>query len=94
MKNNQFRFIPQKKLLKSLANIFTMEKALFKIILWHKMYICQPIFNFFVALFKTFKMQNGDMVICFLESFRKVRFSKMQFLEDGEWTVDVMQPKP
>ena len=44
----------------SLADIFAMEKALFKII--------------FVALFKTFGVHNGDMVIIFVRSFRKVSF--------------------
>ena len=40
-----------------------------------------------MALFKTFGMQNDDMLIFFLTSFRKVRFGKMQFLEDGVRTV-------
>ena len=34
-------------------------------------------------------MQNGDMLIFFLRSFRKVRFRKMQFLKDGVQTVVV-----
>ena len=42
----------------SLAYIFTMEKALVKIIFGHKMFICQPIFKVFVAVFTTFGMQN------------------------------------
>ena len=42
----------------------------------------------FLARFKTFVMHNGDMVLFFLRSFRKVRFGKMQFLEDGEYTVE------
>ena len=32
-------------------------------------------------------MQNGDMLIFFLRSFRKKRFRKMQFLKDGVQTV-------
>ena len=40
-----------------------------------------------MALFKTFGMQNGDILIFFLRSFRKVRFGKMQFLKDGVQTV-------
>ena len=56
----------------SLADIFTMENAIFKIIFWHKILICLLIFKIFVALFKTFGMQNGVMVIFFLKSFRKV----------------------
>ena len=44
-----------------------------------------------MTLFKTSGMQNGDMVIFFLRSFRKVRFRKMQFLEDG---VLVFPPVP
>ena len=64
-----------------------MEKALFKNIFLDKILICQPIFKLFVALFKTFGMQNGDLLIFFLRSFRKVRFQKMQFLRDGVQTV-------
>ena len=44
----------------------------------------------FVALFKTFRMQNGDLLIFFLRSFRKVRFRKMQFLKDGVQTVNLV----
>ena len=40
-----------------------------------------------MALFKTFGMQNGGMLIFFLRSFRKVRLRKMQFLKDGVQTV-------
>ena len=56
----------------SLADIFTMEKPF-----WLKIFICQLIFKIFVAVFKTFGMQNGDMSIFFLRAFRKVRFWKM-----------------
>ena len=41
-----------------------------------------------MALFKTFGMQDDDMLIFFLRSFRKVKFWKMRFLEDGVQTVD------
>ena len=76
MKNNRFRFFFffLGKIVTSLADIFTMKKALFKIIFSHKMFVCYPIFKIFEALFKTFGMQNVDMVIFFLRSFRKVRF--------------------
>ena len=77
------------KIVTSLAGNFTMEKALFKNIFLHKIFICQPIFKIFVALFKTFGMQNGDMLIFFLRSFRKARFRKMQFLKDGVQTVKI-----
>ena len=43
-----------------------MEKALLKIIFWHKI---------FVALFKTFGMQIGDMVK-FFEVFQKSEILK------------------
>ena len=39
MKSNQFGFISE-KIVTSLADIFTMEKGLFKIIFWHKIFIC------------------------------------------------------
>ena len=66
-----------------------MEKAIFKNIFLHKIFICQPIFKIFVALFKTCGMQNGDRLIFFLRSFRKVRFRKMQFLKNGVQTVAI-----
>ena len=40
----------------SLGNIFTMEKAPFKIIFGRKIVICEPISKMFAALFKTFGM--------------------------------------
>ena len=64
------------KIVTSLTDIFTMEKALSKIIFWHKIFICEPIFEIFVALFKTYGMQNGDMVIVFLEVFQKSEILK------------------
>ena len=73
MKNNQHSFFFEEKVT-SLTDIFTMEKDLSKIIFWHKIFIFKPIFEIFEALFKTYGMQNGDMVIFFLRSFRKVRF--------------------
>ena len=42
-----------RKIVTSLAYIFTMEKALVKIIFGHKIFICRPIFKTFVALFTT-----------------------------------------
>ena len=66
------------KIVTSLAGNFTVEKPFL-----HKIFICSPIFKIFVALFKTFGMQNGDMLIFFSRPFRKVRFRKMQFLKDG-----------
>ena len=86
MKNNQFRFFSG-KIVTFLDGNFTMEEAVFKNIFLHKIFICQPIFKIFVALFKTFGMQNGDRLKFFLSSFRKVRFRKMQFLKDGVQTV-------
>ena len=67
-----------------------MGKALFKNIFFHRIFICQPIFKIFVAPFKTFGMQNGDRLIFFLRSFRKVRFRKMQFLKGGVQTVELV----
>ena len=49
-----------RKIVTSPAHIFTMEKALFKIIFWHKIFICEPIFKIFVSLFMTFGMQMGN----------------------------------
>ena len=40
----------------------------------HNIFICESIFKIFVALFKTYGMQNGGMVIFFFWSFRKLRF--------------------
>ena len=55
------------------------KKCLFKIIFWHKILIWGQIFFIiiiiiiiiFVALFKTFRIQNGDMVIFFLRLSEK-----------------------
>ena len=60
-----------------------MEKALLIIFSCIKFLFVNRFSIFFVALFKTFGMQNGDMLIFFLRSFKKVRFRKMQFLKDG-----------
>ena len=72
MKDNQFRSFSG-KIVTSIAGIFTMERALFKMIFGH-IFISERIFKMFVALFTTFRMQNGDMIIFFLRCFRKVRF--------------------
>ena len=55
------------------ADIFTIEKVLFKIIFWHQIFICTQVSKFLMHILKTFGMQNGDMVIFFLRCFRKVR---------------------
>ena len=52
-------------------------------------FISKPIFNLFVALFRTHELQKDGMVISFLWCFRKVRFKKMQFLKGGVQTVIV-----
>ena len=85
MKNNQFRFFSG-KIVTSLTDIFTMEEALFKIICWRKIFICEPIFEIFVALFKTYGMQSGGMVIFFLRSFRKSEVLKNAV--SGRWCLD------
>ena len=54
--------IRRRKKVTSLAYIFTMEKALVRIIFGHKFFICRPIFKIFVALFTTFGMQNDDKI--------------------------------
>ena len=42
-----------------------MEKALVQIIFGRIFFICQPIFKFFVALFKTLGMQKDDKITFF-----------------------------
>ena len=64
MKNNQFRFVLGKTVT-SLTDSFTIEKALSKIIFWHKIFYLPTDFRNFVARFKTSGMQNGDMVVFF-----------------------------
>ena len=74
MANNQFRLFSGKIVI-ALADIFAMEKALFKIVFWHKFFIYLfTIFKIFVARFTTFEMQNFNMEILYLGSFRKLRF--------------------
>ena len=67
----------------SLSEILQWKKPYPKKFSGIKFFICYPIFKIFVALFKTYGMQNGDMVIFFTRSFRQLRFRKMQFLKDG-----------
>ena len=55
----------------SLANIFTKEKALVKIIFGHKIIICQSIFKIFVVLFMTFEMQKDNTITFLLDMFQK-----------------------
>ena len=54
----------------------------------HYYFISEPIFTFFVELFRTHELQEDGMVIFFLR-FSEVIFRKMQFLNDGVQTVDV-----
>ena len=63
-----------------------MEKALFKNIFLHKIFICLQIFKNFVALFKTFGMQNDDMLIFFLEVSQKSEILKNAV--SGRWCSD------
>ena len=58
-----------------------------KIFSFIKLLIVNRLSKFFVALLRLFGMQNGDMLMFFLRSFRKVRFRKMQLLKDGVQTV-------
>ena len=46
-----------------LAYFFTMKKAPVKIIFGHKKSIHGPIFQIFVALFRSFGMQDNDKII-------------------------------
>ena len=55
----------------------------------HNYFISEPIFNLFVALFRTHGLSKNVMVIFFFWCFTKVRFRKMQFLKDGVQTVAV-----
>ena len=71
-KKYQFRFISEK--ITSLADILQGKKPYSKIFSGRNFFIYKPIFKIFVALFTTSGMQNGDMVIFFLTSFRKMRF--------------------
>ena len=49
-------------------------KGLFKIIFEHNYFTTEPIFKNFAAHFRTFGLQNDDIVIFFLYCFTKVRF--------------------
>ena len=62
-------------------------KCLLKCFFGHNYFISEPIFQLFVARFKTHGLQKDGMVIFFLLCFRKVRFRKKQFLKDGVQTV-------
>ena len=63
---------------------FYNGKSLFKNICLHKIFICEPIFKIFVALFKTFGMQNSDMLI-FLEVFQKSEI--LENAVSGRWYI-------
>ena len=52
-----------------------MEKSPIQIIFWHRFFIYEPIFKIYVALFKTFGMQNVDLVM-FLGVFQKSEILK------------------
>ena len=73
--NNQFSIFSGKTVT-YIAYIFICNgKSLFKIIFWHFFFHLLTNFQIiFFALLKTFRMQNGGMVIFFLRSFRKVEF--------------------
>ena len=66
------------KIVTSLAYIFTMKKALVKIIFVRKLLICEPIFKIFVALFRTFGMQKDAKII-----FQYKMICKRQYPKDG-----------
>ena len=69
MKNNQFRIFSG-KIVTSLADIKPYSKLLSGI----KFLFVNRFSKYFVALFRTYGIQNGDMVIFFLRVFRKVIF--------------------
>ena len=71
-----------RKIVTSLAYIFTMEKAQVKIIFGHKIYICQQIFKIFVVLFMTFGMKKDDK-ISLLKMFQNKVICNWQFPKDG-----------
>ena len=73
MKNNQFRFFSG-KIVTSLSKIFTIEKAYPNLFSGINFLFVNRFSKILEALFKTYGMQNGDMVIFILSSFRKVRF--------------------
>ena len=54
------------------AYIFTMEKALVKITFGRKFFICQPIFDFFVALLTTFGMKKDSKSTLCWRCFRTI----------------------
>ena len=64
MKTNQLRFFFG-KIVTSFADIFTMEKALCQIIFGHYIFISIPNFKIFAAVYKTLRLQNSNIVICF-----------------------------
>ena len=50
----------------TLAHIIKMETSLIKIIFGRNIFICQPIFEIFVVLIKTFRMQKDvNITICY-----------------------------
>ena len=59
-----------RKIVASLVYIFTMGKALVRIIFGHKIIICRAIFKIFQALLTTFGMQKGDNITSCWKCFR------------------------
>ena len=69
MKYERFYFFSS-KIVTSLANIFTRQNALVKIIFWCKFFIYEPIFNFFATLLRTFGKKNDDKILFAKGCFR------------------------
>ena len=82
MKISKFHFFSG-KIVTSFAYIFTMEKALVNIIFVRKIFMCQPIFKFFVALFTTFGIQKDSEITLCCRSSNTRRYEKRQFPKDG-----------
>ena len=55
----------------SLVHNFTLEKALFKLVFWLEIFICEPNFKNFATQFKTSQLQMGDTIIVFLRCSEK-----------------------
>ena len=78
------------KIVTFLADNLKMEKYLFKTIFLHKNFLFANRFsNFLWHFFRLFECKIVNAHI-FLEVFQKREMSKMQFLEDGVQTVDVL----
>ena len=64
------KLFSSKEIVSSHAYNLTMEKALVKIIFGRKIFICQPIFKFFVALFTIFGMPKDDKITVCRKCFK------------------------